>query len=229
MWRILQFPVHESYPPVIRLHVHLENIQRVYFNPQNVVERVERPVNTTLMAFFNLCQVDDFAKNLLDHEVPSYYTFARRKRETPVEGYPGVKRDPAIGRVYTIHPQNSECFHLRLLLHHVRGPTSFLSLRTVQGQVHPTYHAACRALSLLEDDSHWEEVLTEAAVSNCPRSLRELFAVILFFCDTSDPFQLWTKFRFSLVEDFMREAQNTLPQTTFESAPHLFDLCLKEL
>ena len=27
----------------------------------------------------------------------------------------------------------------------------------------------------------------------------------------------------------MRDAQKALPRTTFESAPHLFDLCLKEL
>ena len=54
--------MHERYPPVIHLDVHLENGQRVYFNPQNVVERVERPTNTTLMAFFNLYQVDDLVQ-----------------------------------------------------------------------------------------------------------------------------------------------------------------------
>ncbi|GBP30124.1 ATP-dependent DNA helicase pif1 [Eumeta japonica] len=36
-------------------------------------------------------------------------------------------------RVYGVHPSQSECFYLRMLLHHVRGPTSFQYLKTVDG------------------------------------------------------------------------------------------------
>lgn len=36
----------------------------------------------------------------------------------------------ALGRIYTVHPKNADCFYLRLLLINVRGPTSFESLRT---------------------------------------------------------------------------------------------------
>lgn len=31
VWRILEFPIHERYPTVIHLHVHLPEGQRVYF------------------------------------------------------------------------------------------------------------------------------------------------------------------------------------------------------
>ncbi|XP_043467393.1 ATP-dependent DNA helicase pif1-like [Leptopilina heterotoma] len=96
-WRIFEFQIHERYPPVIQLDVHLENGQRVYFRPENVQDRVENPSNTTLMAFFKLCQSDNFAKLLLYCEVPSYYTFnkqkgqfSRRKRGKPVQGHPAV-------------------------------------------------------------------------------------------------------------------------------------------
>jgi len=30
-WRIMGFPIHERYPPVVQLSVHLQNGQRVYF------------------------------------------------------------------------------------------------------------------------------------------------------------------------------------------------------
>ena len=44
------------------MDVHLENGQRVYFDHNNVRERVENPRNTKLMAFLKLCQEDNFAK-----------------------------------------------------------------------------------------------------------------------------------------------------------------------
>ena len=57
------------------MDVHLENGQRVYFDHNNLRERVENPRNTTLMAFFKLCQEDNFAKILLCEDVSCYYTF----------------------------------------------------------------------------------------------------------------------------------------------------------
>ena len=35
----------------------------------------------------------------------------------------------ALGRIYTVHPRNDECFYLRLFLVNVPGPTSFQLLR----------------------------------------------------------------------------------------------------
>jgi hypothetical protein len=75
VWRILNFPIHDRHPTVVHLSVHLENGQRVYFTAENAEERAERPPNTTLTAFFQLCQQDDFARTLLYPEVPKYYTW----------------------------------------------------------------------------------------------------------------------------------------------------------
>ena len=92
VWRILSFPIHDRDPPVVHLAVHLENGQRVYFNPENVESVVRSPPNT-LTAFFELCQNDPFARTLWYPDVPTYYTwdalgkkFSRRKRGIPVEG-----------------------------------------------------------------------------------------------------------------------------------------------
>jgi ATP-dependent DNA helicase PIF1 len=91
------------------------------------------------MAFFDLCKLDPFAKTILYCDVLCFYVWnasrkawERRKQGTDVEGHPGVKATEALGRVYTIHPLNAECFFLRLLLHVVWGPTSFADLKTVQ-------------------------------------------------------------------------------------------------
>ena len=65
IWRILSLPLHERYPTVVSLSIHLENVQRVYFNEHNLAHRLAHPPVTTLTAFFLLCNTDLFAKTLL--------------------------------------------------------------------------------------------------------------------------------------------------------------------
>lgn len=224
VWRMLSFSIHERFPPVTHLDVHLENGQRVYFDPSNIQEAMDNPKNTTLMAFFKLCQSDEFATTLLYEEVPAYYTFnknngtfQRRRRGTPVNNYPGIFHEHTLGRVYTVHPNNQECYYLRMLLYIVRGPTSFEKLRTVNGIVYPTYQAACLALGLLENDNHWHDTLADATISSSASKLRELFAIILVFCNTSYPLELWNKFKSHFIDDFRRNLERQYPDADINS------------
>lgn len=68
-----------------------------------------------------------------------------------------------------------------MLLHIIKGPTSFEHLRTVQGVVYNTYQAACKAMGLLEDDSHWENTLSEAAVCSSA-----MYIIKIFICRHSN-------------------------------------------
>ena len=77
----------------------------------------------------------------------------------PVEGHNDIFYSPAFGRVYTVHPSKSELFHLRLLLHVVKGPTDFQNLKTVDGILHDSFRDACNALGLLEDDVQGQQTL----------------------------------------------------------------------
>ena len=142
--------------------MHLENGQRVYFTEDTARDQASGgPPKTTLTEFFALCQIDKFAKTLLYVDVPEYYTWnnkswQRRKQGTEVAGYPGVKQAQALGRVYTISPRQGECFYLRLLLHNVMGPQSFVALRTVDGDLCSSFcGGACLKLGLLEDDNQY--------------------------------------------------------------------------
>jgi len=98
-----------------------------------LAEKLNNPTKTTLLAFYELCKTDVFAKTLLYSEVPSYFVFKnnkfqRRKQGRNVDGWSTVKKDDALGRVYTIHPHNTVCYYLHMLLHEIRGPTSFSDL-----------------------------------------------------------------------------------------------------
>ncbi|KAL4113113.1 hypothetical protein QTP88_016796 [Uroleucon formosanum] len=127
-----------------------------------------------------------------------------------IDGWPTVKNDDALGRVYTIHPHNTECYYLRMLLHEIRGPTSFSHLKTINGILHNTFQSACNVLGLLEDDNHWNNTLNEASLSDLPTKLRELFTVMLVFCQLSDPLTLWDTHKNNLSEDSIRQMDRYL-------------------
>ncbi|XP_050063259.1 uncharacterized protein LOC126552591 [Aphis gossypii] len=196
LWRLLSFQIHERYPTVVHLAVHLENGQRVYFTEANAAQRAERPPSTTLTSFFAMCEADPFAATLMYVEMPKYYTwnqstkkFQRRKQGTPVPDWPQVFSTDALGRMYTVHPRNDECFYLRLLLVNVRGPKSFAHLKTVNGHQCQTYREACQLL--------------DSVVSSNAYQIRTLFAIIITTCFPSQPIQLWNKYKDAICEDIL--------------------------
>lgn len=232
VWRIFGFPIHERHPTVVHLSVHLENGQRVYFTPENASRFADHPPNTTLTAFFQLCQEDPFARTLLYPEVPRYYTwdaakkiFHRRKVGKPVLGHDIFASD-ALGRVYTVHPNNAECFFLRMLLHSIRGPRSFVELRTVNQTVCQTFREACQVLGLLEGDRHWDDTLQEAALLYLPEQIRTLFAIILTTCAPSNPYALWEKYKEALSEDVLMNVRRSIPTVQITYNTDIFNKAL---
>ena len=234
-WRILEFPIHERDPLVQQLAVHLKNGQCVYFTEDAALERASGdPPKTTLTEFFALCRVDSFAKTLLYADIPKYYTWSnkswrRRKQGTDVAGFPGVKEAHVLGRVYTINPCQGECFYLRLLLHHTRGPRSFAELKTVEGDLCSSYHEACFRLGLLEDDNQYHLAMQEASVSNSASSLRPLFAVILTWCEPSNPLDIYERHKEHMAEDFLHQQRTRLNDNDLGFNDDIFNLALNDI
>ena len=179
---------------------------------------------------------------LLYSEVPAYYTwnasrksFERRKRGERVDGQPGIFKETTIGRLYTVHPNQDECFFLRMLLVNVPGPTSFQQLRIVNGVTHATFRRACQALNLLEDDRHWDVCINDACNTSHPNQLRALFAIILTACSPSSPIELWEKYKSHMAEDILHRTcmENSNMNMDFtaeiynEALIMIEDLCLE--
>jgi hypothetical protein len=182
-----------------------------------------------------------FAKMLLYSEVPTYYTwnasekkFTRRKQGKTVEGHPNLFSTDALGRLYSVHPNNAECFYLRLLLINVRGPTSFQKLRTVNGQVCASYREACQNLNLLKNDGHWDTSLADVANTARPQQIRTLFAIILTTCFPSNPKDLWEKYKDYMSEDILYRLRATNQNPEIQFTPNVYndalilieDICL---
>lgn len=228
VWRIFSFPIHERTPTVVHLAVHLENGQRVYFTAANAAQRAELPPATTLTNFFDTCRSDEFARTLLYSEMPRYFTwnasskkFQRRKQGETVVGFPGVYASDALGRIYTVHPKNDECFYLRMVLLNVRGPTSFESLRTVDGILCATYREACQRMQLLENDNHWDLTLADATMTAPANQLRTLFAIIISTCFPSNPKDLWNKYKNDMTDDILHRIRTVTSDNQLEMSDEM--------
>ncbi|OQR81483.1 helitron helicase-like protein, partial [Achlya hypogyna] len=106
--------------------------------------------------------------------------------------------------MYAVSPVQAERFYLRMLLCHRRGPTSFQDIRTVDGVIYDRYKLTCQALGLLESDDEWLRCMRDAAVSQMPSQLRDLFVVLLVFANPSDPAALWAEHGAHMCEDYQR-------------------------
>ncbi|GFW54464.1 ATP-dependent DNA helicase [Trichonephila clavipes] len=127
-----------------------------------------------------------------------------------------------------------KCFYLRLLLINIRGPISFQDLRTVNGQLCATYRQACQELNLLENDAHWDTALADASNTARPQQIRTLFAIIFTTCFSSNPKDLWEKYKDYMSEDILHRlrASNQNPDIQFtpivynEALILIEDICL---
>lgn len=104
--------------------------------------------------------------------------------------------------MYNISPVAGEQYFLRILLTVTKGCKSFEDVRTVNGQVYPNFKSAYLARGLLESDEEWFACIQEAVFVKIDSQLRQLFVVILIFCEPVCPGHLWERFSLELSEDF---------------------------
>ena len=83
-------------------------------------------------------------------------------------------------------------------------------LCTVGGVVFNTFREACSQLGLLQDDIEWRNMLTEAVATWMPKQIRQLFSIILTFCEPDDPLNLWNAFKDFMMEDYIRCSRSVI-------------------
>ena len=111
-WRLFEFKMYDSTCSIIRLAVHLEQQQVVYFQPgkeQEAIDKVEDK-RTHLTAWFELNQRDSNAKQYLYRQIPNHYTYKDNvwsKRKNGVD-------DSVIGRIYSVGIREGDRYYLRL-------------------------------------------------------------------------------------------------------------------
>ncbi|CAN6807622.1 unnamed protein product, partial [Brassica oleracea] len=163
------------------------------------------------MAYLETNKIDPDARKLTYVQFPTKYVWNKTEHI-----WTKRKIGQSIGRLYNVHPSSGELYYLRLLINHLKGPTSFEDILTVNGVEYKKFHESCVARGLLDGDEEWHEAMTEAATWATPRQLRELFAMLLVHCEVSSPLKLWDAFWKYMSEDIVYQQRRLLNFTDYD-------------
>uniref|UniRef100_A0A7I4YNI1 ATP-dependent DNA helicase n=1 Tax=Haemonchus contortus TaxID=6289 RepID=A0A7I4YNI1_HAECO len=213
MYRIFGYSMQGRSHAIVRLAVHLPELQDVQFvqgQEQQYLAQAQRTF-TTLTAFFELNrlynemhesgQASDFRvdpRNIYYYQIPEHFTFDPRHGWTP-----RMRGGNQIGRMYTVAPRDTERYCLRILLLNTKGKTSFEDLRTVDGVTYDTYTEAAKVAGFLDDDRYYRQSLQEVAHYQSAATMRSFFACLLCFCEMVQAQDLWDEFSDVMSEDYV--------------------------
>lgn len=177
------FPVVKLSHVVVELPVHAPGGESVAFVEGQELAALDAleggRKRSKLQAFFDMClEYLDREKKRLDVlycEVGERYWFNSKSN---ARCWIERQRRPSnlLCRVLSVSPKQAETYAIRLLLHRVRGPTSFLDLRTVTlpsgvRWTYDTFTKAAEHLGLLEDPDVWVRSIEDAAREYHPKRL----------------------------------------------------------
>ena len=207
----------------MRLDIHEENKQFVYFKPGQEGDKVDKPKVTKLMAWLcynsdqynRMCDGEEYDENYDQYtymQFPEHYTYNESAKEDCHKWRPRKNRKDfveCIGRIYTVPRTTDDKYFLRMLLHHQKGATCFADIRTVDGIVHDTYKSAAGALGLLSDDREIVYAMQETWTFGSAAKLRNLFAILLSYGEISDPAAIFDQFSDMMMDDFRNKKKYT--------------------
>ncbi|XP_021995534.1 uncharacterized protein LOC110892691 [Helianthus annuus] len=176
-WRIFMYDIHYRYPAVEVLPFHCEDGQSIGYNDHdNLCDIVTDPTvkMTMFTEWMNCNKVDEFARTLRYVQFPGYYVWNAKNRKWNRRMHPYG----SIGRIHYVPPSLDDCYYLRILLNHIKGPTCFEDIKIVDGQVFQTFKDACFTRGLLDDDKEYVNAVKEASTWSTGDFLRTFFNVV---------------------------------------------------
>ena len=200
-FRILGLRLHQEWPPVVRLDLHLPCHNIVVFNPMDDDVEVEQqlPAATSkLLQWFVLNERDAAARRWRYVDIPEHYVWNDSDRMWQ----PRVRGQICIARLPSVSGYNVELQALRMILNVARGAQSFLDLMTFNGHTYSTFRDAAKASGLMEDDGEAISMFYEMTrVGVSVTTLREQFCSVLVHCAPANPVELFNMF----AQDLMYE------------------------
>jgi len=82
---------------------------------------------------------------------------------------------------------------------------------------------------VVTNENQWKNALADATVSESPSKLRELFAIIIVFCQPSEPQSLWEQCRNDFCEDILHTERTRLNDLQFTFSDEIFNRGLIEI
>ncbi|XP_031788347.1 uncharacterized protein LOC116417731 [Nasonia vitripennis] len=145
-YRILSKLLQDKSHCIIRLPIHLP-MQYTIIIPNdltNVQVNLDQ-FTSMILDYFKLNSEDENARQYLYKDIPCDYVHKKNKVTKITQWGPRKGQFNVFGRIRSVNPSEFELFHLRLLLLNVKVATSSDALKTVDGQLLPSFSAACLA------------------------------------------------------------------------------------
>ncbi|CAL9237149.1 unnamed protein product, partial [Arabidopsis halleri] len=203
-WRLLAFPTHHRTTSVVKLSFHLPDRQFCVYNPDDPIEDVLNRRSVSHSMFLAWMEANklfpELTKDLTYADFPTAFVWRAKERVWKIR-----ERGFAIGRITHVPRSAGEDYYLRILLNKVPGPKSFDEIKTVNGIVYDTFHDACFAKGLLDDDREYIDAITEASLWGSGNYLRKLFVVMLMSNSVDDPLRVWNATWEMLSEDLLHK------------------------
>ena len=227
VWQGLGIPLFGNMPAITRLPLHLENDELVRFEEDDILEDVlaEKPKQTMLVAYFERCLIDEFAKTLKYIEFPVYYVWNSKEHK-----WNPRKQYDMVGRMYVTSPKQGELYYLQIILNTKVGITSFTDARTYQNIEYATFYETCRAMGILDNDQYVFDTMDEACLKFVSGNrIRKLFIVFLMTGQIKDPQTLWGKYKEQMSEDYKHFGERNPIKKLYMELNKLLELNLKSL
>lgn len=157
------------HPSIVSLQLHYRICNIVFHASQNLINVLsnESRTKTMLTEFFQRIRSDSNARHYLYHQFPKHYVWHHKDKF-----WSQRKSSKCIGRIVAANPVEGECYFLRLLLLHVKSPTSFEYLCTINGKSCGSFWEAAEQRDLLESDISLEDCLAETSLYQMHAALR---------------------------------------------------------
>ncbi|XP_045831092.1 uncharacterized protein LOC123922418 [Trifolium pratense] len=189
VWRTFAFDIHQHFPAVIRLFIHLENQQVVRFDDNSSLHNVLRyreMVDTMFLAWFKANMDYEEGRNLTYSQFPTKFVYLPQEHR-----WQPRQRGFSIGRLTYVPVGAGELYYLRVLLTQQRGCTSYEDIKTVDGKICKTFQQACSELRLLKDDQEFKDAIKESYQTASGWQMRSLFVRLLNMNTMTNPFDVW--------------------------------------
>ena len=206
-WRTFSFHIHQRKPAVQKLIIHLPGQHHIRYRAKDDLRKVlskEDIERTMFTAWMEKNIESEEARQLTYLEFPTKFTWNSESKIWSERQQGGM-----IGRIINIHPSSGQLYYLRILINKLRGPRSFEEILTFEGKIYPDYKSACYARGLLDSDIEWHDAMDEAIRWGTPYQLRQLFVLLLIYCEVGSPLSLWNRCWKSLGEDMLNRKRKT--------------------
>lgn len=191
MWRLWEHRLFHRSHTIERLPVHLPKEPMLYFQAGFETNANHDRASELFLTGQWKCS----RSQLTSHEIQKHCVWTNRQWNIR-------KNTKCFEWIYTVNPVDIGKYYFCVPLLHVKGQQLFHHLCTVDGIMYNSFQEAAKKFHLPITDTESEGCLHEAVTHKMPKQLRWFFAIVCIFCFPANVFELWTKFKDALSEDF---------------------------